>query len=76
MKKLRACLTRTLLKRRILKLEKLDTNPALGDVVELVSSTSTERFTYIGKGKYLREKRRKTPKLIISGMNNVKDFLL
>jgi len=72
----KAWLSRTLLKHRILTLDKLDTNPSLGEMVEVVGSTSTERFTYVGKGLYLRERRRKPPKLVISGMSDVHDFLL
>ena len=72
----RAWLIRTLLKHRILTLDKLDTNLSPMDQVALEGAIDSATFTYVGKGKYLRKKRRKNPKLIISGMNSVNDFLL
>lgn len=73
---LRAWTLRKLLKKRILTLEKLDTHPGIMEMILLEGTVDSEMFTYVGKGKYLRKKSKKIPKLTISGMNSVNDFLL
>ena len=76
MKNFKAWLIRTSQRRRLIKL-KLDLSAPLrlGDVVVATGGDGERKFTYVGKDVYLPIKE-KEPRLKVSGMRTLNDFLL
>lgn len=72
----RAWLIRTFLRKRTLRLKKLESTFQLFDVVQVNTSEELGRFTYVGKGLFYRKTFRRHPKLVISGPRNLSEFLL